>query len=307
MGEKKMTINPIISVVMPVYNAEKYLDESIESILKQTYQNFEFIIINDGSIDKSLEIIKKYQNQDERIVLISRENKGLVASLNEGIAKAKGKYIARMDADDVSLSERLETQLKYMITNNLDICGGNYLIIDQNSKTISTSEVPESFSEILLTMVSNVPFAHPSVMIKKFFLDDKKLKYGINGYKNAEDLDLWINMYNQNARFGNVKKRIIKYRVVPTSMSRTNHKKIKIESNNSFNQLMKERKNEFEELFNHIERKNLTNTMQLNLVRANWRYFFLNKNYKFLFLNFKKIRFYNVLKGTLSFFKYKVL
>lgn len=300
-------MNELISVILPVYNGEKYLKEAIESILNQTYTNFEFIIIDDGSKDSSLEIIRDYEKEDERIVVVSRENKGLIATLNEGIEKARGKYIARMDQDDISLPQRFEEQLKYMITNNLDICGGNYLIIDQNSKTISTSEVPESFSEILLTMVSNVPFAHPSVMIKKFFLDDKKLKYGINGYKNAEDLDLWINMYNQNARFGNVKKRIIKYRVVPTSMSRTNHKKIKIESNNSFNQLMKERKNEFEKLFNHMERKNLTNTMQLNLVRANWRYFFLNKNYKFLFLNFKKIRFYNVFKGTLSFFKYKVL
>lgn len=300
-------MNELISVILPVYNGEKYLKESIESILNQTYTNFEFIIINDGSKDSSLEIIKEYEKEDERIVAVSRENKGLIATLNEGIEKAKGKYIARMDQDDISLPQRLETQLKYMITNNLDICGGNYLIIDQNSKTISTSEVPENFSEILLTMVSNVPFAHPSVMIKIFFLDDKKLKYGINGYRNAEDLDLWINMYNKNAKFGNVREQIMKYRVIATSMSRTNHKKIKIESNASFNKLMKERKNEFEELFNHMERKNLTNTMQLNLVRANWRYFFLNKNYKFLFLNFKKIRFYNVLKGTLSFFKYKVL
>ena len=300
-------MSELISVILPVYNGEKYLKEAIESILNQTYTNFEFIIINDGSKDSSLEIIKEYEKEDERIIVISRENKGLIATLNEGIEKAKGKYIARMDQDDISLPQRLETQLKYMITNNLDICGGNYLIIDQNSKTISTSEVPENFSEILLTMVSNVPFAHPSVMIKKFFLDDKKLKYGINGYKNAEDLDLWINMYNKNAKFGNVREQIMKYRVIATSMSRTNHKKIKIESNASFNKLMKERKNEFEELFNHMERKNLTNTMQLNLVRANWRYFFLNKNYKFLFLNFKKIRFYNVLKGTLSFFKYKVL
>ena len=100
-------MSELISVILPVYNGEKYLKESIESILNQTYTNFEFIIIDDGSKDSSLEIIKEYEKEDERIIVISRENKGLVASLNEGIATAKGKYIARMDADDVSLSERL--------------------------------------------------------------------------------------------------------------------------------------------------------------------------------------------------------
>lgn len=300
-------MNELISVILPVYNGEKYLEEAIQSILNQTYGNFEFIIINDGSKDNSLSIIKKYKSQDERIIVINRENRGLISTLNEGIDKAKGKYIARMDQDDISLPQRFEEQLKYMIENDLDICGGNYLIIDENTENIASSEVPETVSEILLTMASNVPFAHPSVMIKKVFLNDKKLKYGINGYRNAEDLDLWINMYNKNAKFGNVRERIMKYRVIPTSMSRTNHKKIKIESNASFNKLMKERKNEFEEIFRHIQRKDLTDTMQQNLLRANWRYFFLYKNYKFLFLNSKEIRFYNIIKGTLSFFKYKVL
>ena len=95
--------NPLVSVVMSVYNSEKYLKEAIESILNQTYTNFEFIIVNDGSTDSSLDIIQEYMKKDERIVLISRDNKGLPYSLNEGIEKAKGKYIARMDADDISL------------------------------------------------------------------------------------------------------------------------------------------------------------------------------------------------------------
>ena len=105
---------PMISVVMPVYNAEKYLDEAIKSILVQTCKDFEFIIINDGSNDKSLEIIEKYNIQDERIVLINRENRGLIASLNEGIEKTKGRYIARMDADDISLPDRFEKQIEFL-------------------------------------------------------------------------------------------------------------------------------------------------------------------------------------------------
>jgi len=102
-----MKNNIIVSVIMAVYNAEKYLDEAIQSILIQTYEKFEFIIINDGSSDKSLEILEKYAIQDSRIVMINRKNKGLVYSLNEGILKAKGKYIARMDADDISDPFRL--------------------------------------------------------------------------------------------------------------------------------------------------------------------------------------------------------
>ena len=97
---------------MSVYNGEKYLVKAIESILNQTYTKFEFIIVNDGSSDNSLKIIKEFMKKDNRIILINRENKGLPYSLNEGISIAKGKYIARMDADDISLSERFEKQIK---------------------------------------------------------------------------------------------------------------------------------------------------------------------------------------------------
>ena len=105
-------MNNPISVVMSVYNGEIYLYEAIESILNQTFTNFEFIIIDDGSTDNSAEIIKSYD--DNRIVLIQQGNKGLAAALNEGIKIAKGKFIARMDADDISLPTRLETQIQFM-------------------------------------------------------------------------------------------------------------------------------------------------------------------------------------------------
>lgn len=125
-------MNTVISVVMSVYNAEKYLDEALQSILNQ---NFEFIIINDGSTDKSLEIIEKYKYQDTRIVLISRENRGLIASLNEGIELAKGKYIARMDADDISLPNRFEEQLKIMENDKeIVVCGSWINVFGENRK-----------------------------------------------------------------------------------------------------------------------------------------------------------------------------
>src|SRR5215211_725311 len=102
------TAAPKVSVVMTVFNAERYLREAIESVLNQTFGDFEFVIVDDGSTDRSLDILKEYAQRDPRIRLISRENKGIVASANEGIAVARGQYLARMDADDVSLPQRFE-------------------------------------------------------------------------------------------------------------------------------------------------------------------------------------------------------
>lgn len=128
-------MNELISVILPVYNGEKYLKEAIESILNQTYTNFEFIIIDDGSKDSSLEIIKEYEKEDERIVAVSRENKGLIATLNEGIEKAKGKYIARMDQDDISLPNRFEEQLKIMENDKeIVVCGSWINVFGENRK-----------------------------------------------------------------------------------------------------------------------------------------------------------------------------
>ena len=108
---------------MSVYNAEKYIEEAIQSVLNQTYNNFEFIIINDGSEDNSLEMLKNFL-ADDRIILIDRENKGLVSSLNEGILKSKGNFIARMDADDICLPNRFEEQLNFMKKNSdVGVCG----------------------------------------------------------------------------------------------------------------------------------------------------------------------------------------
>jgi glycosyltransferase involved in cell wall biosynthesis len=217
-----MNSNPMISVVMPVYNAEKFLEEAIQSILTQTYKDFEFIIINDGSSDKSLEIIKKYRESDERIILVSRENKGLVFSLNEGIKKAKGNYIARMDADDISLPKRFEKQIKFLEKENIDICGSHYFIIDKNNKYISARVVSTEidFNKIILTR--SVPFAHGSVMFKKDFYINNNLKYGLTSYFKAEDYALWQQFSLNNARISNVDEFLFKYRNLDNTLSKQN-------------------------------------------------------------------------------------
>src|SRR6266550_5112154 len=109
-----MTSTPKISVVMPAYNAGAYIDEAISSILKQTFHDFEFIIINDGSSDDTASILKRYEESDGRIRVFHQENQGMIAALNCGCRLARGEYIARMDADDVSYAHRLEKQLEYI-------------------------------------------------------------------------------------------------------------------------------------------------------------------------------------------------
>ena len=215
---------PLVSVVMSVYNGEKYLLEAIESILIQTYKNFEFIIINDGSTDKSLEIIQHYQKQDNRIIVISRENRGLIASLNEGIKKAKGKYIVRMDADDISLPTRFEEQVKFMEDNpDIGISGSAVIVFGENIKTfiwkvLKKNEVIKS--ELLFSST----FAHPSVIMNKKMI----LKYNLfydNNFLHAEDFELWTRMA-KITKMANISEPLLKYRIVENSISRKANKNL---------------------------------------------------------------------------------
>ncbi len=230
----------LISVILPVYNGAPYLDEAIVSILKQTHDNFELIVINDGSTDESLEILEKYAVQDSRIIIINRQNKGLVYSLNEGILKAKGKYIARMDADDVSDSFRLESQIEHIEKHNLDICGGHCLLIDGEGGINGLNVVPTSHKMCTLSLLFKVPFAHPSVMLRKQFLDKNSLEYGQSVYKIAEDLDLWLRMHKCGARFGNVDRVVLKYRMLGESLSKVNNAPILKETKAMLHQFYKD-------------------------------------------------------------------
>ena len=169
--------SPTISVVMPVYNGEKYLVEAIDSILNQTFKNFEFIIINDGSTDDTEKIILSYKEQ--RIIYVKNEvNLKLIKTLNKGIDIAQGKYIARMDADDISMPNRFELQIDTFEKNiGIDIVCSKYLLLEQNGNsfrknktfTLVNSEAIK-YTSIFQTMVG-----HPTVMIKAELL--KLFKY----------------------------------------------------------------------------------------------------------------------------------
>ena len=165
LAGRAMVNSPQVSVIMPVYNAERFLRLAIDSILGQTFSNFEFIIINDGSTDGSLKIIKSYK--DSRIHLISRPNKGLAPSLNEGLTRAKGQYIARMDADDISLPKRLAQQVDFLDQNpTVGLVGSNYIIIDDSGKKLDVTDVFTHPSDLKVAMVTCNQYGHGSVMMR---------------------------------------------------------------------------------------------------------------------------------------------
>lgn len=208
-----------LSVIMPVYNGEKYLCEAILSVLKQSFTDFEFIIIDDGSTDESLSIINYFANQDMRIRVFSRENKGLIKSLNEGIALAKGDFIARMDCDDVCFLDRFEKQVGLMTAEHLDVCGGHYQVISSAGNVLRLILNPTSKCSISLWLGFDVPFAHGSVMIRRSVCDS--FRYGVGQYSSIEDYDLWFQMLVNDKMFGNVDSVIFSYREHSDSLSRT--------------------------------------------------------------------------------------
>jgi glycosyltransferase involved in cell wall biosynthesis len=243
-----------LSVVMSVYNAEKYLDVAIQSILSQTFTDFEFIIINDGSSDNSFNIIKKYQETDQRIVLISRENKGLIFSLNEGVELAKGKYIARMDADDISHINRFEFQLAELEKETADICGCHYFLINKDDKLIDTILVPLDNESLCLYLAFAIPFAHGSVIIRKQFLTDNCLSYG-QCFEYAEDKYLWIQMFQKGAAFTNVNDVLFYYREIQESKSRIESKEMYLDDKNIKNLFLKNNLEEVNSAYQSLSSK----------------------------------------------------
>ncbi len=302
-----MNNSPMISVIMPVYNGEEFLREAIESILDQTYEDFEFLILYDESSDDSFKIIQKYAALDSRVKLIKCERTGILGALNKGIKLSKGNFIARMDADDICFPERFEKQIKFMEKENLDICGGDFIMINNNEVFIKHVKVPKTKSEIILTMGFNVPFAHPSVMIKKEFLRKNKLFYGSNGKKYAEDLDMWITMFSKRAVFGNLKEEILKYRILNTSLSRVNSKEIsreiKLGLNNFINQNKALYKNSLLEV---LKEDDLSNDQQKMALRGLFKYLTVEVQIPLVMKTLRKVNLVNFFFVCLSEVKQRI-
>lgn len=201
---------PLVSVLMSVYNGERYLREAIESILAQTFTDFEFLIINDGSTDGSLDIILSYT--DTRIRLIDNaENIGLTKSLNKGISLARGKYIARMDADDISLVERLEKQVRFLeVEKEYVIIGTGAYLIDDSGDEIGKLDRPFTYDEILGHIFFFNPVIHPSVMFHREII----IKIGCydTSIPKAQDYELWFRIIGKNMKIRNLPSLLIKHR-----------------------------------------------------------------------------------------------
>ena len=181
--------DPKVSVLMSVFNGERYLREAIDSILNQTFSNFEFVIIDDGSIDSSNEIIRSYN--DPRIRLIENEiNIGLTKSLNKGIDDSQGKYIARMDADDISLPERLEKQVNFMESNpEVGICGTLNRVLGVRDKGEKILNYPKDHETARCMLLFQNVFDHSTLMMSRKKLKKNQLRYDVS-IKYAQDYDL---------------------------------------------------------------------------------------------------------------------
>jgi len=188
---------------MAVYNGEKYLKEAIESILNQTFRDFEFIIVDDGSTDRTPEILKEYVRKDERIKIITNpQNIGLTKSLNRAIKLAKGEYIARMDADDIAAPKRLEKQIEFMKRNpEFGLVGTAYYEMNSKGNIVGEKYFPASDEEIRKNLIKYNPFFHSSVVIRKKVFDKVGL-YNENIPK-AQDYDLWFRIA-QNYKIANL-------------------------------------------------------------------------------------------------------
>lgn len=189
----------MISVIMPAYNAEPYIKQAIESILLQSYKNFELIIVNDGSSDRTRDIVLSFT--DHRIRLIDNDgNKGIVYSLNRGVKEASGKYIARMDSDDISLPERFEKQLEYIVKNKLDLIGCMTKRIDmQENCIISIANKSYSPDIIKRCLKYDCCIAHPTWLAKKIVFQK------LNGYREmraCEDYDFLLRTIKSNFKVG---------------------------------------------------------------------------------------------------------
>ena len=194
-----------VSVIMPAYNAQDYIAEAINSILSQTFSDFSFIIINDGSTDKTAEIVQSYD--DNRILFIENpQNIGLVNSLNLGLSYAEGEYVARMDSDDISLPQRLEKQVAFMDSNPDVGVLGTWMLVFGNRNSVT--ETPAVVG--VIDMVYGPPVCHPTVMLRKSVLEEHALRYDC-ACEYCEDYDLWFRAIHFT-KIANLQEVLLHYR-----------------------------------------------------------------------------------------------
>ena len=217
--------NPKVSVVMTVYNGEKYLKESIASILNQTFENFDFIIVNDGSTDKTLDLLKSYQ--DGKIKIINQNNQGPPAAANNGIKASTAEYIARLDADDIASPERLDEQIKFLDHNKNCILVGGYMeYMTEEGEVIYLNKMPLSYDEIKIIIKNGeCPFLHSSVAFRKA----TAIKCGLYNPNlfYFHDPDLYRKLAKEEGEMVNLPICLGKLRITPSALSNQTRREMK--------------------------------------------------------------------------------
>ncbi|HEY9658471.1 MAG TPA: glycosyltransferase, partial [Allocoleopsis sp.] len=209
---------PIVSVIMPIYNNAPYLRHAVESILQQTFSDFELILVDDGSTDRSLDILRDYAAKDDRIHLISRDNRGIARSRNDGFQVTRGALIAVMDGDDVALPDRLARQVDFLQQHPEVVCvGGAHEIIDHKGRLLTCLSLPEQDEQIQQqALAGHGSICHPCAMIRRTALEQ------IGGYDEtltiAVDLDLWLRL-GEVGKLANLSEPILQYRLHGNSIS----------------------------------------------------------------------------------------
>jgi glycosyltransferase involved in cell wall biosynthesis len=202
---------PLVTVLMSVFNDAPYLRESVESILAQSLQDFEFLVIDDGSTDGSREFLRRAR--DERLrVLRNPCNLGLTRSLNRGLNVAAGSFVARMDADDVAASDRLTRQVEFLRKHpEVGIVGSSRILIDAEGRDVAHVPAPQDHLRIRWKCLLGNPFTHPAVMLRKGVLDAHRLRYD-EAFRTAQDYEMWSRLLAVT-RGANLREPLLRYRL----------------------------------------------------------------------------------------------
>ena len=202
-----------VTILLPAYNAALYLRDSLDSIMRQAFKDFDVLLIDDGSMDDTSKIAIEYSNIDRRIKYYKNEkNIGLIKTLNKGLSLAKGEYIVRMDADDIMFDDRLYKQVKYMDSNpECFVCGGQMEYI--GGLTGMAPILPQKYEELLYLSLINCPLYHPTTIIRNSAIKQFGLKYN-DSYKHAEDYKFWSDIiFSHPNSIANIKDVVLFYRI----------------------------------------------------------------------------------------------